>query len=537
MKTKISVQARRELTISVQLKYQKADWKTKNCLLNGFIAATGYQRKYAISLLNKSPANEQQTNCIGRKPIYDDAVQRALVTLWQVANQICAKRLVPFLPELVQSLERHGHLSLPVDIRKKLLTVSPATADRLLKVERHKQSKGVSTTKPGALLKKQIQVRTFSDWDDVTPGFLECDLVAHCGEFSDGSFLNTFVLTDIVTGWTEFLPLLCKSASGVVQGINTTFELLPFPLLGIDTDNGSEFINYELLNFCKEKKITFTRSRAYKKNDQAHVEEKNGSIVRRIVGYDRYEGKEAWHALADLYAVLRLYVNYFQPSLKLLSKQRDGSKVTKKYDKAKTPCQRVLNSSCLSEETKKVVKSEYEKLDPVDLLKKLSQCQENFWQHAWGKTVEKNEQECNQTKIISSGSENPANDNVTNSDMVIDLSSSELPNRQYRRTKKPRKEVGPRTWRTREDEFKEVWESLRQQLELSPHKTAKSLLDKLVVSQPERFHSGQLRTLQRRVAVWRREQDNKAKAQHLLASSTVEATNPYLSLVMAAEIG
>jgi hypothetical protein len=172
-----------------------------------------------------------------------------------------------------------------------------ATADRLLKKERDLKGKGISTTKPGALLKKQIQIRTFADWDDVTPGFMEGDLVAHCGGDVSGSFLNTLVLTDIASGWTECLPLLCRGSANVVSGITITQQVLPFTLLGVDTDNDGEFINYELLNFCKSQKITFTRSRAYKKNDQADVEEKNGSIVRRLVGYDRYEGTEAWHAL------------------------------------------------------------------------------------------------------------------------------------------------------------------------------------------------------------------------------------------------
>ena len=196
-------------------------------------------------------------------------------------------------------------------------------------------------------------------------------MVAHCGEHVGGSFLNTLVLTDIATIWTEFLPLLYKSAVGVVHGIDIVKDLLPFLILGVDTENGNEFINYALLDVCKENQITFTRSRPYKKNDQAHVEERNGSIVRRVIGYDRYEGEEAWHALVNLYAVLRLYVNYFQPSLKLISKKRDGSKTTKKYDKAKTPFQRVFESKHISDEVKQKMRTEYEELDPVDLLKRL----------------------------------------------------------------------------------------------------------------------------------------------------------------------
>jgi len=289
MASKMSLPARQELISIVRQKYQQSDWKEKSKILDGFIAATGYQRKYAINLLNSTANPSKSVVQRGRIPVYNEAVKQALISAWNVANQICAKRLVPFLPELVSVLERHGHLSLPPDVRSLLLSVSVATADRLLKKERQLHGKGVSTTKPGALLKKQIQIRTFADWNDVVPGFMEGDLVAHCGETTSGSFLNTLVLTDIVSGWTECLALLCKSSANVISGITVIQEVLPFPLLGVDTDNGSEFINYELLNFCKSQKITFTRSRAYKKNDQAHVEEKNGSIVRRLVGYDRYE--------------------------------------------------------------------------------------------------------------------------------------------------------------------------------------------------------------------------------------------------------
>ena len=204
----MSLQSRRELIANVRVRYQKADWKQKCKILDGFIAATGYQRKYAIFLLNKCSGDvAEPSKRPGRQPVYTEAVQQALMTVWKVSNQICSKRLVPFLPELVTVLERHGHLSIPDDVRSKLLKISPATADRILTCERLRRGKGKSTTKPGAFLKKQIQVRTFSDWNDMRPGFLEGDLVAHCGEYVDGSFLNTFVLTDIATGWKVLILL------------------------------------------------------------------------------------------------------------------------------------------------------------------------------------------------------------------------------------------------------------------------------------------------------------------------------------------
>ena len=180
-------------------------------------------------------------------------------------------------------MERHGHLSLPADVRGKLLTISPATADRLLATERSNQ-RGMSTTRPGSLLKKQIKVRTFADWDDLQPGFLEADLVAHCGVSAAGSFLHTLVLVDVATGWTECVALLRRSEADVIGALNSLRGRLPVPLLGLDTDNGSEFINYEMLRYCQREQITFTRSRVNRKNDQAFVEEKNGSVVRRLIG-------------------------------------------------------------------------------------------------------------------------------------------------------------------------------------------------------------------------------------------------------------
>ena len=304
-------------------------------------------------------------------------MKRALVTLWTTANRICSKRLVPFLPELIEVMERHGHLSLPADVRGKLLTISPATADRLLATERSNQ-RGMSTTRPGSLLKKQIKVRTFADWDDLQPGFLEADLVAHCGVSAAGSFLHTLVLVDVATGWTECVALLRRSEADVIGALNSLRGRLPVPLLGLDTDNGSEFINYEMLRYCQREQITFTRSRVNRKNDQAFVEEKNGSVVRRLIGYDRYEGLGAWRALIHLYEILRLYVNFFQPSMKLIEKQREGVRVKKRYDRAQTPYQRIIASGYLTKRKRERIESLYRKLDPVTLLKELEQRQDHF---------------------------------------------------------------------------------------------------------------------------------------------------------------
>jgi len=273
MQGKMSLDARRELLERVSERYRFARVGDKSRILDQFLATTGYSRKHAIRLLNapRIERRQRRTRCA---PRYDERVRQALIQLWKAANCICSKRLVPFLSDLIPALEHFGHLSLPEDVRERVLTISAATADRLLAPERQEQRRGLSTTRPGNLLKRQIRVRTFAEWDQVRPGFFEADLVAHCGESAEGSFLHTLVLVDIASGWTECIALLRRSEADVIGALNAVRQALPFPLLGLDTDNGSEFINYELLRYCQEEQITFTRSRAYRKNDQAHVKKR-----------------------------------------------------------------------------------------------------------------------------------------------------------------------------------------------------------------------------------------------------------------------
>jgi hypothetical protein len=262
------------------------------------------------------------------------------------------------------------------ETRAKLLSISAATADRLLLPTRRAQCpRGRSTTRRGALLKHQIAVRTFADWDDARPGFLEIDLVAHCGEYGGGEFLYTLTLTDVQTQWTECVPLPNRSQKVVTEAIDMVRKRLPFAVLGLDSDNGSEFISENLKGYCEKNEITFTRSRPYKKNDQCRVEQKNGQLVRRYVGYLRHESKEELAALVKLYRALRHWQNFFQPSMKLLSKRRDGAKVTKKYDLAKTPYQRLIDSESLSEQERNDLCEYYERLDPVKLKEDIEQAQ------------------------------------------------------------------------------------------------------------------------------------------------------------------
>jgi hypothetical protein len=334
--------------------------------------------------MSKAPARQHRQR-VRRYPL---AVQRALITCWHIANGICSKRLIPYLPELVAVLERQGELRLEAETKRLLLALSPATADRLLRVERQRtKPHGLGTTKPGTLLKASIPIRTFADWDDVRPGFVEVDLVAHCGESTHGEYVHSLTLTDVATGWTECLALRNRGQQIVFAALVRARAQLPFPLVGIDSDNGGEFINAHLLRYCQTEQLTFTRSRPYKKNDQAYVEQKNWSIVRHLVGYGRYEGAAACEALERLYEVVRLYVNFFQPSMKLVSKERVGGKVRKRYDAATTPYQRVLDSPQIADEVKAALRQQYLTLNPVALLRQIHRAQETLWQLAVGMAV------------------------------------------------------------------------------------------------------------------------------------------------------
>jgi len=308
----MSFQAKRELLLQTGQRYRTADSPMKTTILDEFVLATGYDRKYAIRLLNCPLPPPVAAIRRPRARRYGPTIQEALLVAWTAANCICAKRLIPFLPELVPLLERHGHLTLSPETRANLLRVSPATADRLLRKSRQPSvGKGISTTKAGTLLKKQIPMRTFTEWEETSIGFFEIDLVAHCGSNIAGTFLWTLVMTDVASGWTECYALPQRSGAGVVQAVCHLQRLLPFPILGLDTDNGSEFINEHLMAFCIANKITFTRGRAHRKNDQCFVEQKNGQIVRQIVGYDRYDGPLALRQLTELYRAVRLYVNFY----------------------------------------------------------------------------------------------------------------------------------------------------------------------------------------------------------------------------------
>jgi hypothetical protein len=299
---------------------------------------------------------------------------------WEATDHPCSKRLCPFLPELVRILRKNGKIAITAEVEAELCQVSPSTADRLLRPYRRLgERRPFSTTKPGSLLKSSIPIRTFGDWQDNQPGFLEVDLVAHCGESTEGFYLTTLSTVDVATSWSECVGVWGKGQERVGGAIHRVHQHLPFPLLGLDSDNGSEFINQHLYKYCQRQGITFTRSRPYRKNDSCHVEQKNWSVVRRLIGYNRYSSRASLEALNHIYDLLRLYVNFFQPTMKLVAKTRDGAKVYKVYDRAQTPYQRVLAAGILTEAKQQELAAIYDGLDPTSLLSQINRSLEQLW--------------------------------------------------------------------------------------------------------------------------------------------------------------
>lgn len=383
---------RKAVTREVAKRYQKASKKQRGKILDEFTVLMGYNRTYASHILSNwgrkvflNLGGETVAVIFGmarrktkkhRQRHYDNKVLNVLRSIWMISDYLCGKRLSSFLKEVVPVLEKFGELRLNTRTRRKLLKISPATIDRLLRGDKKKlMLKSRARTKPGTLLKHQIPIRTFSEWNELRPGFTEVDLVGHDGGDAHGEFAYTLNLTDVCTGWAEMEAIRNRAQKWAFEAITTIEERLPFILLGLDSDNDSAFINAHLVKYCDERQITFTRSRPYRKNDNCFVEQKNYSVVRRAVGYLRYDTAEELESLNELYRYLRLYVNFFQPVMKLKEKTRIGSRVKKRYDTPKTPYQRVRESKHIDRATKKRLKRQYEKLNPAELKRTITKLQ------------------------------------------------------------------------------------------------------------------------------------------------------------------
>lgn len=482
---------RKELIAALGVRYRSSPRAERQQILNELVALTGYHRKHATRVLvrESAPAGERRS----RDRLYDEAVRQALILLWEAADRICGKRLKALLPTLIEAMERHGHLELDQALRAKVLRISAASIDRKLGAARaqaygaRKRRRGISSA-----VRLAVPIRTFADWKDPVPGYFEVDFVEHCGgPKHDGNFVHSLVLTDIATGWTECHALPVRDQFLVVEGFVKIERDLPFALRGVDTDNDSAFMNSTVFEFCKRNALEFTRSRPYKKNDQAWVEQKNGAIVRRLVGYGRLSGIAATAALAKLYDASRLYINFFQPCFKLKSKTREGALVKKTYHAPMTPYERVLAAPSIDERAKSRLRAQFAQLDPVKLLHAIREAQRAIAECAAHGTADTN-----------------ALPQPDLSSFLKSLSTA-WEHGEVRPTHRKRPSA-THWWRSRADPFEDTWPTVERWLDAEPHVPAKDLMKRLEAMIPDVYANfAQLRTLQRRVKAWRTVRANR----------------------------
>jgi len=373
--------ARREVVSAVTERYRSAKRAEKGRMLDALCATTGWQRKHAVRAL-------RQHETVGsggveapreRRRRYGATIKDALTALWEASDRVCGKRLKVMIPTLLAALEQHGRLQLGQADRDRVLAISAATIDRLL-IDVKVAASGGRRRRAGfySAIRREVPIRTFNDWNNPPPGFCEVDMVAHGGTSVAGSFIQTLTMVDVATGWTECLPLLTRDGSLVVEAMKHAQSLFPWLLRGVDFDNDSAFMNDVVVPWCRQQKLEVTRSRAYKKNDQAFVEQKNGAVVRRLMGYGRFDGVETARVMGRLYAAARLYVNFFQPSFKLKEKRREGAKVIKRYHPPSTPYERTLAHPKVTTAVKKRLRDQYRPLDPIALLAEIRATQEEL---------------------------------------------------------------------------------------------------------------------------------------------------------------
>src|SRR6195256_3768489 len=377
MAGKISMGARREVVSAVAERYRSAKRAEKGRILDELCATTGWHRKHAVRALQRhatvTPGEVPAPR--GRRRRYGATIKEALTALWEASDRVCGKRLKVMIPTLLPALEQHGRLKLGEGDRDLVLAI----IDRLLGDVKVAASGG-KRRRAGfySAIRREVPIRTFNDWNSPPPGYCEVDMVAHGGTSVAGLFIQTLTMVDVATGWTECLPLIARDGGLVVEAIKRAQSLFPWLLRGADFDNHSAFMNDVVVPWCRDQKIEVTRSRAYKKNDQAFVEQKNGAVVRRLVGYGRFDGVETARVMVRLYAAARLYVNFFQPSFKLKEKRREGAKVIKRYHAPSTPCERALAHPKATAAVKQRLRDQYRTLDPVALLAEIRAVQEEL---------------------------------------------------------------------------------------------------------------------------------------------------------------
>ena len=539
MGTKMTHTARAELTNVVRQRYRAATGAEKRRILDEFIAVTGYHHKSAIRVLNAPPIAKRRQIRV-RPSLYDEAARAALIVLWEASVRVCGKRLRALLPILLPALERNGHLHLLEPLRQKILAMSASTIDRLLRVPRS----ATRLKKPRRAVpevRRRVRVRTFADWNEPPPGSMEMDCVAHCGEANCGSYVNSLVLTDIASGWTEAAPLVVRESGLLVETLERIRQGLPFALRALDVDNGSEFVNESLIHYCLSHGIELTRSRPYRKNDQAWIEQKNGAVVRKLLGYRRFQGIAAAQAITRLYGASRLFVNFFQPSFKLAEKHRQGARVSKRYHPPQTPCERLLQAESLPGAAKVKLREVASVLDPLKLLEEIRAIQAHLVILADGKQLpDATPAPPDLSAFVASlssawraGEVRPtfsveAKPRYLRSlQRVVQQDVAEMPNNasgfaagtqpivqtppNISSEKMPERpqlifaERGTRTFHA----LKMVWPLVCRRLEGFPNINATQLFEELCAQFPGRFHPWHLKRLTERVKVWR--QDARAR--------------------------
>lgn len=379
----MNMREKKALTAQVTRRYFKAGKREKGHILSEFVANTGYNRSYArrvIGLARFRDFRKRTAPIRRRRPTkYDASFLPHLIDLWKMSYFMCGKRLAPIIPEYVFSLERGGQRIYSPGVKTKLLSVSAASIDRLLTKERKKQTiRGRSLTKPGTLLKHQIPIRTWSEWNDQQPGYLEMDTVSFGGSDPSGHFVWGLDMTDVATGWVLLDAVMGKGQERIHRAIDEGKDRLVYRLLGIDSDSGAEFINGILLRYCDLHRITFTRTRPGRKNDNCFVEQKNYTTLRAFLGYGRYETDEQLALVREMLKLVEIYVNFFQSSVKLLNKKRLGAKVIKHHDLAATPYKRLCRSGILSGKQRRSLAKVYHSHNPLELLAKITVLQDKL---------------------------------------------------------------------------------------------------------------------------------------------------------------